>query len=88
MLAFAPMAFIERPATLADLPSLRIVMDRAIGLLQAGFLSAEQIAASRAFMGIDTQLIVDGTYFIVEENGRAAGCGGVEPPRDSLWRRS
>jgi GNAT superfamily N-acetyltransferase len=27
-------------------------------------------------MGLDTQLIRDGTYFIVESEGRIAGCGG------------
>ena len=27
-------------------------------------------------MGLDTQLIEDHTYFIVEANGRVAGCGG------------
>jgi GNAT superfamily N-acetyltransferase len=27
-------------------------------------------------MGLDTQLIDDGTYFIVESDGKLAGCGG------------
>jgi GNAT superfamily N-acetyltransferase len=27
-------------------------------------------------MGLDTQLIEDGTYFIVEADGQLAGCGG------------
>ncbi len=27
-------------------------------------------------MGLDTQLIDDGTYFIIEVNGQLAGCGG------------
>ncbi|MDB5471840.1 MAG: family N-acetyltransferase [Caulobacter sp.] len=27
-------------------------------------------------MGLDSQLIADRTYFIVEEDGRLAGCGG------------
>lgn len=27
-------------------------------------------------MGIDTQLIDDGTYFVVEIEGEIAGCGG------------
>ena len=30
-------------------------------------------------MGLDTQLIQDGTYFIVEVDGRLAGCGGWSP---------
>lgn len=45
--------------------------------LQRGFLDEEQIAASRAIMGIDTQLIEDGTYFVLETgDGALAGCGG------------
>ena len=27
-------------------------------------------------MGLDSQLIADRTYFIVEEDGAIAGCGG------------
>ena len=66
----------HRLATTADLGALREVMALAIAELQKGFLSTEQIAASRTVMGLDTQLIADGTYFIVEGNGRIAGCGG------------
>lgn len=63
-------------ATLDDLPQLRPVMDAAIAELQKGFLTPEQIEASHAFMGLDTQLVKDGTYFIVFEAGQVAGCGG------------
>jgi GNAT superfamily N-acetyltransferase len=69
-------AFEYRLATRADLPRLRAVMDAAILELQKPFLSEAEIAASRAIMGLDTQLIDDGTYFIVEREGRIAGCGG------------
>lgn len=65
-----------RPATKADLPALTAIMDRAIAELQRGFLSPEQIAASRAVMGLDTQLVRDGTYFVAELDGSIAGCGG------------
>src|SRR4051812_6932902 len=51
-------------------------MDEAIGELQRPFLDDAQIASSRALMGIDTQLIDDGTYFVVEQEGALAGCGG------------
>lgn len=51
-------------------------MARAIAELQRGFLSEEQIAASRSIMGLDTQLVDDGSYFIVESEGALAGCGG------------
>jgi GNAT superfamily N-acetyltransferase len=51
-------------------------MDASIAELQKPYLSATQIDSSRAIMGLDTQLIDDGTYFIVEDEGALAGCGG------------
>jgi hypothetical protein len=65
-----------RLATVEDLPAMREVMQAAIEELQKGFLSPEEIAASRAVMGLDTQLVEDGTYFVVEESRQIAGCGG------------
>lgn len=65
-----------RIATQHDLPALRTVMARAIGTLQAGFLSPDEVAASAQVMGLDTQLVADGTYFVAELEGRIAGCGG------------
>lgn len=59
-----------------DLDALRDLMDAAISELQKPFLDESQIASSRTIMGLDTQLIEDGTYFIVEADGRLAGCGG------------
>ena len=61
-----------RLATRDDLAALEALMNAAIGELQKPFLSTDQIASSRAIMGLDTQLIDDGTYFVVE----LAGCGG------------
>jgi GNAT superfamily N-acetyltransferase len=66
----------SRLAVPADVPVLRALMDAAIGELQRGFLDDAQIEASRSIMGIDTQLIDDGTYFVVERDGDIAGCGG------------
>jgi GNAT superfamily N-acetyltransferase len=59
-----------------DLDSLRALMAEAISILQKPFLDERQIESSRAIMGLDTQLIDDGTYFLVELNGALAGCGG------------
>ncbi|MER9600444.1 GNAT family N-acetyltransferase, partial [Mesorhizobium sp. M0244] len=58
------------------MPALVLLMNAAIGELQKPFLTEEQIASSRAIMGLDTQLVDDGTYFIAEQNGVLAGCGG------------
>jgi GNAT superfamily N-acetyltransferase len=65
-----------RLATEADLPALRAMMARAIAELQTGFLSPEQVEASKAVMGLDTQLIADGCYFLAEIDGQLAGSGG------------
>jgi GNAT superfamily N-acetyltransferase len=65
-----------RLATLEDQDALSTLMEAAIAELQKPFLSAEQIAASRTFMGLDTELITDRTYFVVEADGELAGCGG------------
>jgi len=69
-------ALTHRLAGPEDIPELARVMAAAIAELQRGFLDAAQIAASRAIMGLDRQLVADGTYFVVEDAGRIAGCGG------------
>lgn len=66
----------HRLARRADLDALRALMEAAISELQMPFLDARQIAASRTIMGLDTQLVDDGTYFLVEAQGALAGCGG------------
>jgi GNAT superfamily N-acetyltransferase len=69
-------ALTHRIAREDDIPALSAVMDASIAELQRGFLDADQIASSRMIMGLDRQLVADGTYFVVEENGAVAGCGG------------
>jgi GNAT superfamily N-acetyltransferase len=68
--------FTSRLAVTADVPALTVLMDAAIAELQRAFLDDAQIASSRAIMGIDSQLIGDGTYFVVESDDEIAGCGG------------
>jgi len=68
--------FTSRIAEQADLPALREVMRRSIETLQDDFLTLEQVRASHKVMGLDAQLVRDGTYFIVESGDRIAGCGG------------
>jgi GNAT superfamily N-acetyltransferase len=66
----------HRLASPDDLEALKDLMHAAISELQKPFLDAQQIASSRMIMGLDTQLIEDKTYFIVEVGGALAGCGG------------
>ena len=65
-----------RLATADDVAGLVPLMEAAIEVLQKGFLEDDQIESSKAIMGIDRQLIEDGTYFVVEIDGSVAGCGG------------
>ncbi|MGH6919727.1 MAG: GNAT family N-acetyltransferase [Geminicoccaceae bacterium] len=69
-------ALTHRLARHADVAALTGLMERAIAELQKPFLDAAQIAASRTLMGLDTQLIGDRTYFVVEQGRALAGCGG------------
>jgi GNAT superfamily N-acetyltransferase/tRNA(Leu) C34 or U34 (ribose-2'-O)-methylase TrmL len=66
----------SRLATPDDVPTVVALMDAAIGELQKGFLDPDQIESSRAIMGLDRQLIDDGTYFVVELDDVVVGCGG------------
>jgi GNAT superfamily N-acetyltransferase len=70
------MAMTSRLARLDDVPLLEPLVSAAIDVLQQGFLDPDQIEASHSIMGIDRQLIEDGTYFVVEIDGELAGCGG------------
>ena len=51
-------------------------MARAIAENLKPFLTPAQIEASHAVMGLDTTLIADRTYFVVEDDGVIVGCGG------------
>jgi GNAT superfamily N-acetyltransferase len=71
------MEFTLRTATLADRAKLEGLIARSIRQLGAGDYSTAQIeAALKGAFGVDTQLIADGTYFVVEAQGCLVGCGG------------
>jgi GNAT superfamily N-acetyltransferase len=70
------MPLTHRLATAADEAALRAVMTLAIDRLQDAFLTPQQVRASHAFMGLDSALIADGTYFVVHDGDAIAGCGG------------
>lgn len=70
------MTLTHRLARREDFDTLKPLMDIAITENLKTFLTEDQIQSSRAIMGLDTQLIDDGTYFIIEIDGELAGCGG------------
>lgn len=66
-----------RTATPTDCAAIQALIARSIRGLGAGDYSTETIdAALEGAFGLDTQLIEDGTYFVVEEADRLLGCGG------------
>lgn len=70
------MSLTHRLAQIDDLPALKALMTRSIEQLQHGFLTPEQVRASHQVMGLDTQLVKDHTYFMIESDGKLVGCGG------------
>lgn len=66
-----------RLATFDDVPAIRALIDASVRALSAGYYSEEQIASSlRWVFGPDTQLIADGTYYVIEAEGAIIGAGG------------
>jgi len=70
------MTFTLRLAQVSDVAVLKSLMERAIHQLLEPFLPPEAVKASFEVMGLDSQLIIDGTYFAVESTGTIIGCGG------------
>lgn len=69
-------AFTHRFARRQDIAALTTLMDAAIRALLKPYLPPDAVEASFAIMGLDTQLIEDGTYYVVEHAGRIVGGGG------------
>jgi N-acetylglutamate synthase-like GNAT family acetyltransferase len=71
------MNFHLRKATKADIPRLREIIEASVRGLQANDYSPTQIeAALQSVYGVDTQLIIDGTYLTAEINSEIVACGG------------
>ena len=67
------MTFTIRKAVLADVPVLESLIDQSVRGLQSQDYSPTQIESALATVyGVDSQLIADGTYFVVE-TARAEG---------------
>src|SRR5882757_8324412 len=66
-----------RLATLQDIPQLNELIALSVrGLSTAYYTPAQIESAIKYIFGVDTQLIIDGTYYIVEIDNKIVGCGG------------
>jgi GNAT superfamily N-acetyltransferase len=60
-----------------DVPALEALIARSARARSAPYYTPEQTeAAVRHVFGVDTLLIADQTYFILDEDGRPVACGG------------
>ncbi|MEO1201616.1 MAG: GNAT family N-acetyltransferase [Pseudomonadota bacterium] len=66
-----------RAARRSDVPKLDDLIRCSAHELSRGDYSGEQVdAALQGVFGVDTQLIDDGTYFVIEHGAVLAACGG------------
>lgn len=66
-----------RPATPADVPALRELIAASARALSVGYYTPAQIeAAVTHVFGVDTQLIADGTYYVIDAPDGPAAAGG------------
>lgn len=69
-------SFVLRRAVPDDAALLQPLMQASISALLRPHLSPAEVEASFAVMGLDRQLIEDGTYFVLEHDGSMIGSGG------------
>jgi len=66
-----------RLATFEDIPQLQQLIALSVRGLGAGYYTNAQIESSlKHLFGVDTQLIIDGTYYVAEMDNSLIGCGG------------
>lgn len=66
-----------RTATVADAPALEALIERSARGLSRGHYDGAQVeAAITHIFGVDSELIADGTYYLVESDGAPVACGG------------
>jgi GNAT superfamily N-acetyltransferase len=66
-----------RIATAADAPAIQSLIQRAGRDLSVGYYTPQQAEAlTRLVFGVDTQLIADGTYFVIEDGADIVAAGG------------
>ena len=68
---------IIRPACPHEVPALEALIAASARQLSIGFYTPEQTEAAIAHVfGVDSELVDDGTYLVVELGGQLAACGG------------
>jgi GNAT superfamily N-acetyltransferase len=77
-----------RVATVDDQDVIDGLMKSSIGALFPAYYDERQTASSAVYIGhVDSMLISDGTYFVIEAEGEIVACGGWSQ-RDKLYSGS
>jgi len=71
------MQITTRLATFEDVPRLNELIALSVRGLSTGYYTPNQIeSAIKYVFGVDTQLIIDCTYYVAQIDGTSVGCGG------------
>ena len=70
------MDFNFRLANSVDISAIKGLMEQSITRLLGNYVNEEELEASFESMGLDDQLILDKTYFLIDFEGILVGCGG------------
>src|SRR5471030_3100228 len=71
------MQITTRLTTFEDIPQLNEMIALSVRGLSNDYYTPAQIeSAIKYIFGVDTQLVIDGTYYIAEIDGITVGCGG------------
>jgi N-acetylglutamate synthase-like GNAT family acetyltransferase len=66
-----------RLAEMDDVPALQELIPLSARELSKGYYTSEQTESMiKYIIGVDTQLIIDQTYYVAEADGQIVGCGG------------
>ena len=65
-----------RLANYEDIPAVKGLMEQSIAQLLGNYVNEKELEASFESMGLDDQLILDKTYFLIDFEGVLVGCGG------------
>ena len=71
------MDYVIRKANLDDRAAItQLIIESARGLSRADYSDRQIEGAIATVFGVDTNLIIDGTYLVAESHGELIGCGG------------
>ncbi len=71
------MDYVIRKASLSDRAAItQLIKDSARSLSRADYSDEQIEGAIATVFGVDTNLIIDGTYFVADRAGSLIGCGG------------